>query len=315
MLAIVTATGSDGFVGLVDETVRATPEIGMGAARTIKGQSYKTLVRTALPSVGFRNANEGGASVKSTYENRVVDTYILNPRIQVDKAVADKYEDGAEAYIALEGTGIMQASLQMLAKTFYYGTRYTYTGDSNYDTLLAKAKGFPGLLDFVDSSLVYDRTASVVGTSTFRTSVWGVKFGPQAVQWVFGENGMMALQPTRVGDILDTNNKPLTGYISELEAYPGRQMVQKYSVGRIKNITNESGHGLTDAILGTWLAQFPAAFTPDMIFGNRQAVESLRASRTATNVTGAPAPTPTDFEGIPIVTTDMLSSVEGADIA
>jgi hypothetical protein len=315
MLDIVKANGSDGFVGLVDETIRATPELQMGAARSIKGQSYKTFVRTGLPAVGFRNANEGSSAVKSTYENRTVETFILNPPIAVDKAVADKYEDGAEAYIAMEGSGVMQASLQMLAKTFYYGTRYAYTGDANYDTVLGKAKGFPGLLDFVDNSLVYDRGGSVVGTSTFRSSAWSVKFGPKAVQWVFGENGQMALQPTRIGDIYDSSNKRLTAYISELLAYPGLQMVQTFSVGRIKNITNESGHGLTDAVLGTWFAQFPETYKPDVIFANRKVVETLRASRTATNVTGAPAPTPTEYEGVPIVITDMLSNAEGADIA
>jgi hypothetical protein len=92
-------------------------------------------------------------------------------------------------------------------------------------------------------------------------------------------------------------------------------MIHQFAVGRIKNITNESNKGLTDATLGAWLAQYPAAFKPDMIFANPQAVESLRASRTATNVTGTPAPTPTDYEGIPIVKTDMLSAAEGADIA
>jgi hypothetical protein len=63
------------------------------------------------------------------------------------------------------------------------------------------------------------------------------------------------------------------------------------------------------------MAQYPAAFKPNVIFANPSAIESLRASRTATNVTGAPAPTPTEYEGIPIVATDMISNAEGADIA
>jgi hypothetical protein len=314
LLDVAKQNGSDGFVGLVDETIRVAPELQYGAARTIKGQNYKTLIRTALPSVGFRNANEGGTNGKSNYENRQVDTYILNPRIEVDQAVADKHEDGAEAFIATEGTGVMEASLQLLAKTFYYGRRVAYTGDGNPGTD-GNAKGFPGLLDFVDAGLVLDRAGSAVGTSTFRTSVWGVKFGPQALQWVYGEKGQMGFKPTRIGDIYDAAGKRLTGYITEILAYPGLQMIHTYSVGRIKNITNEANKGLTDAAIGSWLAQFPAAFTPDLIFANRSAIESLRASRTATNATGAPAPTPTEYEGIPIVKTDMISNVEGADIA
>jgi hypothetical protein len=121
--------------------------------------------------------------------------------------------------------------------------------------------------------------------------------------------------PTRIGDAFDATGKSFTAYISQLLAYPGVQMVQQYSVGRIKNITNETNKGLTDTVLGSWLSQFPPAYTPDVIFANRKAIESLRASRTATNVTGAPSPTPTEFEGIPIIKTDMISDAEGADIA
>lgn len=316
VMDVVKQNGSDGFVGLVDETIRLTPEINLGAARTIKGLQYKTLIRTALPGVGFRYANEGGTVSKSTYENRNVETFILDPRIEVDKATADKHEDGPEAMIALEGDGVMQASLQLLAKTFYYGTRVAYTGDINPGTD-GKAKGFPGLIDFVDTSLVSDRAGSAVngGSVLWRTSVWGVKFGPQYLQWVFGANGEMAMEPTRVGDAFDANGKRFTAYITELLAHPGLQMIHTYSVGRIKNITNEANKGLTDNVLGAWLAQFPAAFTPDIILANRQAIESLRSSRTATNVTGTPAPTPTDYEGIPIIKTDMISNAEGADIA
>lgn len=315
IIDIAKANGSDGMVGLIDQTIRLSPELMYGAARTIKGFNYKTLVRTSLPSVGFRNANEGMAGVKSTYENKLVETFTLDPKIVVDRTVADKYEDGAESYIAMEADAVMKASIQLLGKTFYYGRRYTYTGDANYDTTTSTSKGFYGLLDFVDSSLVYDRGGAAVGTSAWRTSVWGVKFGPQDVQWVFGQDGQLAMLPTRIGDAFDSTGKSFTAYISQLLAYPGVQMVQQNSVGRIKNITNETNHGLTDVVLGSWISQFPAAYTPDVIFANRSAIESLRASRTATNVTGTPAPTPTDFEGIPIIKTDMLSGVEGVDIA
>ncbi|HXE53707.1 MAG TPA: hypothetical protein VN541_11855, partial [Tepidisphaeraceae bacterium] len=73
LLDIAKANGSDPIVGLIDETTKAHPEISMVAARTIKGLNYKTWVRTGLPTAGFRQANQGVASSKSTYENRLVD--------------------------------------------------------------------------------------------------------------------------------------------------------------------------------------------------------------------------------------------------
>src|SRR5258708_5520975 len=97
LLDIAIMNGSDMAVGLVEETIRAVPEVLKGAARTIKGTQYKTLVRTNLPTVGFRAANEGSPTSKSIYENRLFETFILNPNWTCDKAVADSHEDGAAA--------------------------------------------------------------------------------------------------------------------------------------------------------------------------------------------------------------------------
>ena len=49
---------------------------------------------------------------------------------------------------------------------------------------------------------------------------------------------------------------------------------------------------------------------PNLIVCNQASLEMLRAARTATNATGAPAPMPTEVTGIPVVTTDALTSTE-----
>ena len=108
LVDIATANGSDQVVGLVDEAAKAHPEITLGAARTISGINYKTLVRTAVPTVAFRDLNEGAAIVKGTYENRLVECFTLEVPWEADKAVADRYEDGAEAYLALEAGAMME---------------------------------------------------------------------------------------------------------------------------------------------------------------------------------------------------------------
>ena len=59
---------------------------------------------------------------------------------------------------------------------------------------------------------------------------------------------------------------------------------------------------------------FPAARQPNMIAMNRASLKMLRASRTAVNVTGAPAPRPTEVEGIPIVVTDSIVSTEAVEV-
>lgn len=296
LLDIAKRNGTDAVVGLIDETTKAHPEILVGAARTIKGLNYKTRVRTALPTVGFRNANEGNAAGKSTIENRLVEVFIMNPRWECDKAVADSAEDGPEVYIAEEGVATVEASMITLANQFYYGIN----ADPN--------KGFPGLISAIDTAnMVVDAGGTTASTGS---SCWAVKFGPQDVQWVWGLNGSLAMSEVTTARLTDINGNPFTGYVQELLARPGLQVGQRWSVGRIKKLTEDVGKGLTDALIGSLLAKFPVGRGPDALFMSRRSLEQLRKSRTATNATGAPAPTPTEAFGVPIQVTDAIVDTE-----
>jgi hypothetical protein len=296
LLDIAKANGSDAVAGLIDETSKAHPELTRGAARTIKGINYKTLVRIGLPTVGFRDANTGVASTKASHENRLVETFIMNPRWQSDKAVADRYEDGAAAYIALEASAHMEAGMQTLAKQFYYGR--SSPGD---------AKGYPGLVDSVDAGMVVDAGGTTASTAS---SVWAVKFGAKDVIWVWGNNG--ALDPTEIDerDAEDADGNKFTAYHQELLAYPGVQVGSIRSIGRIRDLTEDAGKGLTDTLIADLLSKFEAGIVPDVLFATRRSLKQLRASRTATNATGAPAPIPTESFGIPIEVTDAILDTE-----
>lgn len=294
LLDIAIANGSDPVVGLIEESIQVHPEIELAAARTIRGREYKTLVRTSLPSVGFRHANEGVAATKSTYENRLVETFILDTRFEADRAVADSYEDGAEAYIAMEGIAKMEASLRTLGKQFYYG-------QSN------DAKGHGGLAGVVDSAFVLDATGT---TANGATSVYAVKFGVQDVTWVWGQDGMLELGEVRVESITDPNGNRYDAYVQTMVAYPGLQVGSKNSVARLCNLTTQAGKGLTDDLIYDLLGVFPAGVVPDVLLMNRQSLRQLRQSRTATNATGAPAPMPSEVAGVPIAVTDSILLTE-----
>ncbi len=300
LLDIAKANGSDAAAGLIEEVVSYAPEVAVGAARTVKGMGYKTLVRTALPTAGFRNANEGVAASKSTWENRTVECFTLNPRWECDKAVADRYEDGAAAFISLEANGIMKAAMLTMGSQFYYGTG---TGGD--------AKGHPGLLAAYDSNMVVDAGGTTASTGS---SVWGVKFGPQDVTWVYGLNGQLAVSDVSEQRVLDSNSNPFTAYVQEMLAYPGLQVGNKNCVGRIKKLTADSGKGLTDALLSQLLAKYPVGSKPDAWFMSRRSQAQLQASRTATTPTGAPAPFPTEAFGIPVIVTDSILDTESLSL-
>ena len=299
LLDIAKANGSDAAVGLIEEVLTYAPEVGssFAAARTIKGRSYKTFVRTSLPTAAFRSANAGSATVKSLFENRVVECFILNPYWTADKAVADAYEDGAAAYLSMEADGLMRAAMITLGKQFYYGT------GTNGDTL-----GFPGLLAAYDSTnMVVDATGT---TDSVSSSVWGVKFGPKDVTWVYGQDGQLAVSDVRIQTLLDGSSNPYTAYVQELLAYPGLQVGNVKCIGRIKKLTTDSGKGLTDTLISQLLSKFPVGYQPDALFMSRRSIQQLQSSRTATTPTGHPAPYPQEAFGVPIVVTDSILNTE-----
>lgn len=296
LLDIAKKNGSDALVGLIEEVQTSAPEIELGSARTIKGISYKTLVRTNLPRGGFRGANEGTVAVKSEYANKSFEAMIFNPQWDCDKAVAEADEDGIEAVIAREAEGIMRGSLIHLGSQFYYG-------EGN------DAKGCPGLLAQYDAASM---TVDATGAGDATTSVWAVKFGPQYTQWLWGNDGKLALSDVIEQKKQDVEGNYYTALFQEILARVGLQVGSRHSVARIKNISAAAGKTLTDALLFQLLNKFPAGLQPDVILMNRDALEQLRSSRTATNATGAPAPIPTEVGGVPIKATDSITFAETA---
>lgn len=302
LLDVVKRNGTDAAVGLIEEATKAVPEVRLGGARTIKGLNYKTRVRTALPTVGFRQVNQGTAVSKSTTEQRLIECFLLNPQFEVDKAAADAAEDGAAAYLAEEGLGISQAAFQALGTAFFYGA------DANF----GKTDAFPGILQSYDSTnMVIDAAGTTADTGS---SVWLVRWGIQDVRWVLGEDGRAEVtDPTEVR-LTDGDGNPYTGYRQELYLRPGLQFGSIYSACRIKKLTEDSGKGLTDLLLDKALEKFPAGRPPNAIFMTRRSRRQLKNSRTATTPTGSPAPWPDVIDGpegqIPIHSTDSVVNTE-----
>jgi hypothetical protein len=163
------------------------------------------------------------------------------------------------------------------------------------------------LLDVVDANFLVDAGGTTANTGS---SVWAVKFGSKAVQWVYGANGSML--PTEVSerDVRDTDGNPYTAYFQEMFLYPGLQVSSPRFIARIRKLTEDSGCRLTDARLSALLEKFPVGVRPDALFMTKRSRRQLRDSRTDTNDTGREAPTPTDYEGIPIVVTESIVDTE-----
>ena len=307
LLDIAKLNNDDGLIPIIEETIVKVPELTVLPAIDIPGQSYNTLVRTALPSVGFRNANEGVAPTKSTWENRLAETKIVDASVEADKAVIDNHRRGVDDFFAKEAAGHMLAALKSLGSQLWYGTETAY-GTS---TALAPTKGFAGALAAYDST---GRMIDAGGTTAATgSSVWFVRKGEEFVRWIFGQDGKLDFDAPEKVRLTDGNGNPYTGWRMPLLAYIGVQFVApKDALIRIRDITEDSGKKLTDALISQAWALTDAADPSEWeLLMTKRSQSQLRDSRTATNPTGAPAPLPKESaEGIPINITNGLINTE-----
>ena len=306
MLDLAKMQQSDAAIGLIEENLQYAPEVSLFPARTIGGTSYQTLLRTGLPNVSFGKVNSGTDPTKSTFETKLVECFPLRSVIQLDKlAVSD--DNPLDMALANEAAGVGEQAFRTIGRQVFYGKA-------------ADALGHPGLIDFVDSARTLNATGTTADTGS---SVYFVRFGIKDVQLVFGNNTALALPPFRSETAYDAEGKPFDAWVSHLSAWAGIQCTNRNSVARIKNVTADSGKGVTDLLLSQALALFPTGYRPDAIFMTRRSRSQLQAdrgSRSSLRATGAKndqigggmayAPTPQDFEGIPIIATDSLLNTE-----
>lgn len=303
---IAKLNGSDQVVGLIEENRNAAPELNVLPARTIRGTNYKVVLRTGYPGVGFRAANEGSTPSSSTFANRLIECYILASAVRADKAVAMAYEDGAASYMAMEASGVMQQAMIEIGSQIIYGTS-------------VDAKGFPGLNEIftdLNNGIVVDAGGTTASTGS---SVWGLNTSAQGVQLIFGSDTTFTLGDWREQQVADSNNKLYAALVADLTAWVGMQVGSKYSIGRLKDATADSGKGVTDAKLAELLALYPIGYQPNVWLMNRRSAAQLQASRSSTVIQNGPksstgveiwAPFPTESNGIPIVVTDSIGNTE-----
>lgn len=302
LLDLAKLNGSDKVVGLIEEVATVAPEVTIIPARTIRGTSYDTVIRNSRPTVAFRSANKGTDATKSNFTPRKVEAFILSSRVEVDKAVAKAYEDGPDALMAIEAAGVMAAALVTVGSQTIYGDAAT-------------SQGFFGLQALATAldAVVTDAGGSTAGTGS---SVYIISAGNQGVQYVYGTGTTFDLSPFREGDATDADGKRFAAYIADLTAWVGLQCVNKHAVARLKDFTEDSGKGVTDAKILDALRRMPIGSRPTHILMSRRSAYQLAISRTITPnakveaATGLVNGLPTESNGLPIIVTDSITDTE-----
>lgn len=292
LIDIARQKADDGVVPLLNEAAIAVPEVTVIGGQTVKDTEFTTLIRTKLPTVGFRDANNGVDADKSSYQNRTFKAYPLTPRFEVDEVVADQHPKGWAGALADEAIAMMTASLIHMARCFWYGTSFD-------------AKAFPGVRELVLTA----NTIDAGGSGNSQTETFLICNNPLYSQWIFGNNGRLTLSDPRKETLTGSNSKPLDGYVQTLKGYIGAMHRSPRTLVRIKGITASSK--LTDAMLLEAFGKFPDEAPPTDIFVNMLGQTTLTSSRVTAEVKQPKLAT--DWNGIPIHRTGAI--VTGAAAA
>lgn len=313
----------------IDPIIHACPELAALPMETIQGTTYETLVRRGLPHVAWRKANTGVPSSKSSYDRVVAQTFTLDASTTVDKAVADRYQDGPDAYLAMEAQGIMKAALRMVSRQFYYGPLSGVGG---------AADGPPGLIQFVADELkrqakatekpvnpmVIDAkgTASADGGLTSAWILAATAAGQRTLHFLQGQGGQFNVGP-RVDTLArDKDGHEYDAYRRSMLAYLGLDApAPDIAMVRIKNLGPAAAHGLTDELLAEAFNLFPAGVTPTHAFISRRSNLQLWKYR-ARQSTGNPNGMPNGFDnqlsgfpGVALTVTDGIREDEETFLA
>lgn len=279
----------------------------LAAGPSSEGTNHKYTKETGAPVVGFRAPNAGREVSKSTDTLVTIALKILDGSFGVDKAIADKFKKGPQAYIGKESGRHLKAMFGAAELEILNGTASGVAG--------ASADGFTGLADAL-AAVSHDMVVSAGGdTADGCGSIYFIRTNEDGADCTLigadkAGDGMIDIE---IGDsivqmLTDANGKRYTGYWTPIQAWMGLQIGSKFSVARVCNI-DEAALVNDDLFFNIW-EMFPETRKPNVLAMPGKIREWWRQSRTATNPTGAPAPTPMDFEGARVVATSSLKMTE-----
>lgn len=278
--------------------VARLPRINPSGSNTV----HKYRKYTGAPNVGFRSENNGRDNDHSTDTVVTVNLKIADFSFAIDTRSADgDSQSTPEQVIAREGARHLAAMLFAAESQVFYGTGTG--GDS---------AGFTGFLNSAYLDALADQMVIDAGGTTADTasSVYAVRLGTDDVAMV--TQPQISIGDTQIARVQGADGW-YHAYDTPCSVWMGLQMGGAYSIGRIANLTADSGKGLTDDLISSLLSEFPAGRQPTVLVMNRRSLKQLQQSRTATNATGAPAGFPSESFGVPIIVTDAILSTEALE--
>lgn len=300
-LTLIDVVKLDAGIGapVIDEVILQSKEVSIFPVDVIQGATVELSVMVGTPDVGFRNANEGTSFARGEFESRTFQSQVIEQPIQVDiQGVLNASKDPGRVLFN-HVTATTKAVLNHIGKqTWYAGTAQTG----------ADTKAAPGIVAQSNGAATHVVDAS---GSSAKSSVWFLQLGVESVDHVYGNDTTLTYGSEWTEEtVYDANNKALRALVNMISGRVAPRVANKNAAVRIKNLA-ASTQVLSDALMYQALEKCEVLnMVPNAIFMNPRSLYQLRAGRTATTVTGQPAPLPTDWNGIPIYSTTNISVAE-----
>jgi hypothetical protein len=293
---LIALNNSEELVGVINDVIKDTPELVFFNASPIQRNIYQTLRLTSVQEAEFRQINSPRTIQKETLVARTTVCKRLDASWLIDSAYAEGADWGVGEVFHYKQVSALSGAFFKFAQQIWYGVDLDAGGFVGFNAMLT---------EFAGSGL--DIAASAATTDL--SSVYAVRTGLDGAMLAWGNNAGF-IEGEVKQQWVGSSASGMNAYTQKLEAWCGLQVTSQYAVGRIKNLSTGTDQTLNDHLLYSLISQFPSGKKPHAIFMTRRSREQLRASRTATNVTGAPAPTPMEIDGIPIIATDAIRDDE-----
>jgi hypothetical protein len=265
------------------------------------GTTHKFNKESTAPTVGFRTPGNGRDLSKSADTQVSVDLAILDASLAIESALAKSHPKGADYVIEREAMRHLRAAFSHAEKQMFYG-------------LGNDAAGFSALVDSlsaVANAMVVNAGGATAANAL--TDVWMIRTtsDERFLNAVVGNDGEIAIG-SRYEQMLDgANSKKRNCFVQVIESWLSLAMESTKAVARLVNI-NDGANKLNDNLLSSLYEKFDESNPPTHIVMNKRSRRQLQQSRTATSPTGAPAPWPEEWNGIPIISSKAIPNYSTA---
>lgn len=309
----------DALVPLIDEIIKTSPIMQLVPALVHQGISFKTTVRSDYPQGQFVPNGQGVDTQRGEYALKQFESYNAKLQLQLPVETAELDDRGIDHILGLELQGAAKGIAETIVKAFYYGSI------ANFGPTGAEDAG-PGVISMVTSDRVVNAAGTTAATAS---SVYLITPGPAGVMQTFGNQEGIVTEGWRQQLLPDSNSRMVDSFYGITRARVGRAVLSKNSIVRAYNVTEDSGKGVTPALLTAMIRKLPAAIQNNLrsngsffVMSPRSAAQLENALTPTSNVTSAREITPDAvtlypdamfperFRGIPIYVDDFISDIE-----